>query len=295
LDESFNLDKFNIATSAWMSNIGDALFSANGKSFETAGPVDWVLYLFFFPWKSTFAFFIPPALYGDGWFSFCVCLIAFGVLAAAILDFAELFGCLVGIKDGITAITLVAIGCAMPDLLATKRACKQDESADASIVSITLSNCVMVLLGIGIPWTIGALYWKANGVTEPWKDRYPEYVLTHPQGAFIVDGADITVTILIYTVFACAAFATIRIRRVFYGGELGGSKKIKAASTIFLVCLWVVYILVSMYDMQFKDADLGAGVGKLINVENTFFLVGVGINMGYILVCLADIFDSFHG
>ena len=57
-------------------------------------------------------------------------------------DFAELFGCVTGLDDSITAITFVALGASMPDLFASKTAAMDDETADASIVNVTGSNSV---------------------------------------------------------------------------------------------------------------------------------------------------------
>ncbi|CAK8990517.1 unnamed protein product [Durusdinium trenchii] len=48
----------------------------------------------------------------------------------------------------------------------------QDPYADASIGNVTGSNSVNVFLGLGLPWTIGSIYWAAMGRTEEWQTKY---------------------------------------------------------------------------------------------------------------------------
>jgi len=39
----------------------------------------------------------------------------------------------------------------------------QDETADNSVGNVTGSNAVNVYLGIGIAWSLAAIYWAAQG------------------------------------------------------------------------------------------------------------------------------------
>jgi solute carrier family 8 (sodium/calcium exchanger) len=39
----------------------------------------------------------------------------------------------------------------------------QDDTADASVGNVTGSNAVNVFLGIGIAWSLAAIYWTAQG------------------------------------------------------------------------------------------------------------------------------------
>ena len=41
----------------------------------------------------------------------------------------------------------------------------QDETADASVGNVTGSNAVNVFLGIGIAWSMAAIYWWSQGLT----------------------------------------------------------------------------------------------------------------------------------
>jgi solute carrier family 8 (sodium/calcium exchanger) len=90
-------------------------------------------------------------------------LIMIGVVTAFIGDLASLLGCTIGVPDGITAITLVALGTSLPDTFASKAAAVQDPYADASVGNVTGSNSVNVFLGIGLSWVVGSLYWDKTG------------------------------------------------------------------------------------------------------------------------------------
>ena len=49
------------------------------------------------------------------------------------------------------------------DTFASKTAAIEDETADNSVGNVTGSNAVNVFLGIGIAWSMAAIYWEANG------------------------------------------------------------------------------------------------------------------------------------
>lgn len=83
-------------------------------------------------------------------------------MTALIGDIATIFGCLIGLKPEVTAITFVALGTSLPDLFASKSAAQNEQYADASIGNVTGSNGVNVFLGLGIPWVIASIYWKVK-------------------------------------------------------------------------------------------------------------------------------------
>ena len=53
----------------------------------------------------------------------------------------------------------------LPDTFASKTAAIEDDTADNSVGNVTGSNAVNVFLGIGIAWTIAAIYWESQGLT----------------------------------------------------------------------------------------------------------------------------------
>lgn len=101
--------------------------------------------------------------YLGGWLCFVVSILGIGLLTAVVGDLASHFGCTIGLKDAVTAITFVALGTSVPDTFASKVAAQQDKYADSSIGNVTGSNAVNVFLGIGIAWTIAAVYHAAHG------------------------------------------------------------------------------------------------------------------------------------
>merc|ERR1719401_2206113 len=105
---------------------------------------------------------------GGGYPCFFVALGMIGVVTALAGDAASLLGCCVGIPDDITAITLVALGTSLPDTFASRTAAQHDDNADNAIGNVTGSNAVNVFLGVGISWTLGAVYWHRQGVNEDW-------------------------------------------------------------------------------------------------------------------------------
>ena len=106
--------------------------------------------------------FVPPVSIWGGWLAFFVALAMIGGLTLIVGDLAGIFGCLVGLKDSVTAITFVALGTSLPDLFASKQAATMEKTADNSIGNVTGSNSVNVFLGLGLPWLIASIYWTAK-------------------------------------------------------------------------------------------------------------------------------------
>merc|ERR1719384_771496 len=115
------------------------------------------MHLITFGFKLIFAVIPPPGLLG-GWPCFVVSLIMIGLIVIVVGDLAEIFGCLVGLKPEITAITFVALGTSLPDTFASKIAAVSEKSADNAIGNVTGSNSVNVFLGLGIPWMVASIY-----------------------------------------------------------------------------------------------------------------------------------------
>ena len=116
-----------------------------------------ILHFFSIGWKIFFAM-VPPRRYGGGLYAFCISLIFIGIVTAVVAEFANLFGCVLGIKQPVTAITFVALGTSLPDTFASRTAARNSEHADSAVGNITGSNSVNVFLGLGIPWTFASIY-----------------------------------------------------------------------------------------------------------------------------------------
>ena len=101
-----------------------------------------------------------------GWLCFTVSLIMIGLIVILVGDLANIFGCLVGLKPEVTAITFVALGTSLPDTFASKTAAVSEKYADNAVGNVTGSNSVNVFLGLGIPWLIASIYWAYKVINQ---------------------------------------------------------------------------------------------------------------------------------
>lgn len=98
-----DLDAISVVKKGWRQQFEEAV-NVNGGDSESAKFIDYVAHVMSFPWKVMFAFVPPPHVWG-GWLCFFCSLFVIGILTAVVGDAASIFGCLVGLKDSITAIT----------------------------------------------------------------------------------------------------------------------------------------------------------------------------------------------
>jgi len=146
----------------------------------------------------------------------------------------------------------------LPDTFASRTAAVQDAYADASIGNILGSNSVNVFLGLGLPWAVGAVYWQIEGQTPEWQAKYAvctkcadsNMVLLYPDGGFVVPAGDISFSVIVFTACSLTCLFTLVMRRIKFGGELGGPSAAKYTSGIFLVSLWLVYISLSWWKAE---------------------------------------------
>mmetsp|Transcript_15436 Transcript_15436/g.27048 ORF Transcript_15436/g.27048 Transcript_15436/m.27048 type:complete len:833 (-) Transcript_15436:169-2667(-) len=251
-----NWDKQVMARDQWKEQFTGAIFL---ELEEGTSGMEMVSTYFFhilnMPWALFFAC-VPPTAYCEGWLCFCSSLVGIGLLTAFIGDLAALAGCCLGIPDSITAITLVALGTSLPDTFASKAAAEQDPTADNSIGNVTGSNSVNVFLGLGLPWTIGAIFWAASGELAPgheWLTKYeayPSVVDLYPTGGkFVVIGGSLGFSVIVFCCCAVSCISVFVIRRYTpsIGGELGGPKGPKYLSSVFFVTLWFIYVGMSIW------------------------------------------------
>merc|ERR1719359_832100 len=171
-----NWDKAQIGHSSWRDQFVEAIYCNGSKEEQKeASASDWAMHIINLPWKVLFAI-VPPTDFLDGWVCFVIALMMIGGVTAIIGDMAGLLGCSMGVPDSITAITFVALGTSLPDTFASKTAAQQDEYADASIGNVTGSNSVNVFLGLGLPWTIGAIFWGGidDAKKAEWSEKYKD-------------------------------------------------------------------------------------------------------------------------
>jgi len=200
----------------------------NGGNVDSATHMDYFMHFLTFGFKVIFACVPPPSILG-GWLTFVLALAMIGILTAVVGDLASIFGCLVGLKDSVTAITFVALGTSLPDLFASKQAATQEKYADNSIGNVTGSNSVNVFLGLGLPWVVASIYWTAKGQT------------------FYVPAGSLAFSVTIYTICAVVCIVVLMVKRylpALGAAELGGPPA-KYPIGIFLISMWVLYIVLS--------------------------------------------------
>ncbi|XP_042895343.1 sodium/calcium exchanger 3 [Parasteatoda tepidariorum] len=222
-----------IGTSSWKEQFLDVITVSAGDDDEDGDEEkmpscsDYVMHFFTIFWKVLFAF-IPPTDCFGGWACFIISIAVIGLLTALVGDLASHFGCTVGLKDSVTAISFVALGTSVPDTFASKVAAQNDKYADSSIGNVTGSNAVNVFLGIGIAWSIAAIYHASKG--EP----------------FRVQPGNLAFSVTLFCVCAFISCTVLMLRRsAVVGGELGGAMRYKAPTVILFVGLWVFYIFMS--------------------------------------------------
>ncbi|XP_031679590.1 sodium/calcium exchanger 1-like isoform X2 [Oncorhynchus kisutch] len=228
-----------VGTNSWRDQFIEAITVSAGEDDEDEecgeeklpSCFDYVMHFLTVFWKVLFAF-VPPTDYWNGWACFVVSICMIGLLTAFIGDLASHFGCTVGLKDSVTAVVFVALGTSVPDTFASKVAAIQDQYADASIGNVTGSNAVNVFLGIGVAWSIAAIYHNSKG------------------NDFKVDPGSLAFSVTLFTIFAfiCVGVLMYR-RRPSIGGELGGPRTPKILTTMLFVSLWLLYILFSSLEV----------------------------------------------
>nr|XP_054759456.1 sodium/calcium exchanger 1-like [Lytechinus pictus] len=220
-----------VGTSSWREQFAEALTvsagddDANGEEkLPSCG--DYVMHFLTIFWKILFAF-VPPTDYLGGWACFTSAILVIAGLTAIITDLASHFGCTINLKDTVTAISFVALGTSVPDTFASKTAAVGDKYADASVGNVTGSNAVNVFLGIGVAWTIAAVYHAVHNQQ------------------FKVDPGSLGFSVTVFSVFALFAICSLMIRRKLpmIRGELGGPAKSKLISSMCFVSLWFLYLI----------------------------------------------------
>jgi solute carrier family 8 (sodium/calcium exchanger) len=247
-----------ISSSTWKEQFVGALYvNGSAKEQQESSWLDVFFHVIIVFWKLLFAL-IPPADIAGGKLCFAVSLVMIGSVTAIIGDLASMLGCAAGIRDNITAITIVALGTSLPDTFASMAAAKGDKYADNSIGNVTGSNSVNVFLGLGIQWCCGAIYWAQMQETrrEAWENKifqgqtyldagYVEQALDSG-GYFIYPAGALGFSVAVFTVLAFCCVGFLYGRRVALGAELGGPIGPKRASCLVCISFWAAYLTLSI-------------------------------------------------
>jgi len=246
---NINADKFSVGTSSWSEQFKDIWTIGDDQGIDgledgaepyKPSKTDYFLWALGLPWKIWFAT-TPPTEYFGGWLCFTVALVYIGVVTGMIADLANLFGCTIGLANEAAAIN--------------------DESADACIGNVTGSNSVNVFLGLGLPWTIAALYWHFEKRNAEWVKRYgaddDAYTGTDDANilevyknydefpGFVVPAGSLGFSVVVFTLCAMTTLGLLQYRRVVHGCELGGALGPAKVHSAIFAGLWVLYVLLS--------------------------------------------------
>lgn len=141
-------------------------------------------------------------------------------------------------QGGGHAITSLSLSlCA--DTFASKVAAIGDDSADNSVGNVTGSNAVNVFLGVGIAWSIAAIYWESQGKN------------------FEVQPGSLGFSVTLFCAEALIAILILLARRnPSVGGELGGPRSVKTVTTSIFVFFWITFVAISALE-AYKVIDPG--------------------------------------
>lgn len=130
-----------------------------------------------------------------------------------------------GIKPGVLAITLIAVGTGLQDAITSYRAASRSKTADASIGNLLGVNAATLLLGLGIPWVIGVVFY----------DKQEQSIFPQPRAGMLF-------AIALYMITTIAGLFVVAVRRCS-GGEIGGSVVGRYLSALVLLLLWATFIV----------------------------------------------------
>lgn len=138
-----------------------------------------------------------------------------------------MFGCIIGLKNSVAAITFIALGTSLPDTFASKMAATLDPYADAAIGNVTGSNSVNVFLGLGFPWILASAYHLGQGTV------------------YEVPAGSLGFSVAVFTIAAVSCIFLLMLKRKHIGAELGGEGIHRYGLGTLLVFIWFVYVLLS--------------------------------------------------
>lgn len=240
LGSSSSIKSVKLGQDAEVYNVWKAWRLQIKASFEVGGDDDdsgsaggsekgWgklILHYVMFTWRIILCTIVPPAEWKGGYPCFIAALGTVVAIVYLVNEAGVLFGCVVGLKDIMTGISIVAMGTSLPDTLASRISAVQDPDADAAIGNITGSNSVNVFLGLGLPWIICSVYYKLKG------EKY------------ITPAGDLSFSVMLYAILGGVGIGILALARR-YGGELGGPKRRQYSIAATLTCLWLLYLILS--------------------------------------------------
>lgn len=243
---------------SWKEQFFASILVNGGKlQASQATPLDWATHIFLFPWK-LLAGLIPPPDYFGGWLCFLFSLGMLIIITILIRDIAVLVSCTIKAPPAVIGVCLVSVGLSLPSALASKAAALEESQADLAIIALVRNSAVNVLLGIGMPWTIGSIYWTVVGRSAEWQARHSLSAgfdkLNDGGGKLVVLGMNLGYMAILCAIGIAVCFVLLFGRRNIHGGELGGSPFGRCCTSLLLVCFWFIFLWLSISRCQ-MNAD----------------------------------------
>ena len=119
-----------------------------------------------------------------------------------------------------------------------------------------------VFLGLGMPWSIAAIYWNffpSDGQVRKWRNRYGDRdgepaskgqrgakTIGENRGvAFVVPAGDLALSVMVFVCCGITCLGLLAYRRRVYGAELGGPAGPAKRHAYMLLGLWLIYVACS--------------------------------------------------
>ncbi|KAI3829582.1 hypothetical protein L1987_03708 [Smallanthus sonchifolius] len=216
----------------WKQQFVNAVKLENMKLRESnnsglrVGPVLW--HILVAPWRLLFAF-VPPYQIAHGWIAFICSLIFISGIAYIVTKLSDLISCVTGINSYVIAFTALASGTSWPDLVASKIAAERQTTADSAIANITCSNSVNIYVGIGVPWLIDTAY----------------NLIAYGEPLRIENAEGLSFSLLVFFSTSVGCISVLVLRRLVFGGELGGPRVWAWITCAYFMLLWFIFVVLS--------------------------------------------------
>ncbi|XP_071720585.1 magnesium/proton exchanger, partial [Rutidosis leptorrhynchoides] len=218
--------------SVWQQQFVDALMMERAKLRKSndvglnVGSVLW--HVLVAPWRLLFAF-VPPYQIAHGWIAFICSLCFISGIAYIVTLLTDLISCVTGINGYVIAFTALASGTSWPDLVASKIAAERQTTADSAIANITCSNSVNIYVGIGVPWLIDTAY----------------NLIAYGEPLHIENAKGLSFSLLVFFSTSVGCISVLILRRIVFGGELGGPRVWAWITCVYFMLLWVIFVVLS--------------------------------------------------
>lgn len=216
----------------WKHQFVDALTLDSAKHRQANKRGAWAARVFWnalvAPWKMLFAF-VPPYQIAHGWIAFICSLIFISGIAYIVTRLTDQISCVTGINSYVIAFTALASGTSWPDLVASKIAAERQTTADSAIANITCSNSVNIYVGIGVPWLIDTAY----------------NLIAYGEPLHIENAEGLSFSLLVFFSTSVGCILVLILRRIVFGGELGGPPIWAWITCVYFMLLWVIFVVLS--------------------------------------------------